>query len=837
MTQIAEGMEVTAHSDLLLEYRRAVTEMMFLERNHVCAVCVANNHCELQDMADELGVTHFDLPRISPKVDIDASHRLFAIDHNRCILCLRCVRVCDEIEGAHTWDVMHRGLETRVQTDMGIPWGESHHLHELRQVRPGLPDRGPVREGPAGRPRQQDQAPVPAVDEGRRRGAWAVSKPRVATVWLDGCSGCHMSLIDLDERLLDIFERADLVYGPLVDFKEYPEDVDVCLVEGAVSSEDDLHKIKLVRERTKTLIAFGDCAVTSNVPGMRNPIGVAPLLDRAYLENVTLNPQLPDAGRAEAPADRAPVHRFVKVDVFLPGCPPSADLIYTLLDDLLSGRVPERRRRPVRALTGARHEPDDHHRSGHPDRGPFQDHDPARRPRRGRRRPLPRHPVPRLRAHHAGPPGPRDARDHGPHLRDLPGQPPGRLGQGRRRHPGRRAAAHRGRTCAGSSTWARSSSRTRCRSSTSRRRTCCSASTPTRPCATSSAWRGRTRSSRRTGSACASGASRSSSGWAASGSTPRGSSRAASRTPLTAEVRDRILAGVPEAIAAVERAIAWYKTDMLRWEEEAATFGNFRSAFMGLVDRQGNVDHYGGWLRVIDADGKFLADRVDPKHFNDYIGEAVEPWSYLKSTYWKAMGYPDGIYRVGPLARLNVAERMGTPRADEELEKFRWRVGRVAGSSFHYHYARLIDTLHAIEKVEELLRGPDILSKHIRSVADINRNEGIGVSEAPRGHADAPLQGGRRRHRGVGEPGHRHRPQQHGHEPGRPPGRPPPRQGRHGSRSRCSTGSRRSSAATTRASSCSTHALGQMAAPDPAAGARRKGPRRAGPVSVPRPPG
>jgi NAD-reducing hydrogenase large subunit len=202
---------------------------------------------------------------------------------------------------------------------------------------------------------------------------------------------------------------------------------------------------------------------------------------------------------------------------------------------------------------------------------------------------------------------------------------------------------------------------------------------------------------------------------------------------LTPEVRDRILAGVPEAIAAVERAIAWYKSDMLRWEEEASTFGNFRSAFMGLVDRQGNVDHYGGWLRVVDADGHFLADKVDPKTFNDYIGEAVEPWSYLKSTYWKPMGYPDGLYRVGPLARLNVAERTGTPRADEELEKFRWRVGRIASSSFHYHYARLIDTLHAIEKIEELLRGPDILSHHVRSEAGINRNEGIGVSEAPRG--------------------------------------------------------------------------------------------------------
>ena len=167
-----------------------------------------------------------------------------------------------------------------------------------------------------------------------------MTKPRVATVWLDGCSGCHMSLIDMDERILDIFERADLVYGPLVDVKDFPENVDVCLVEGAVSSEEDLHKIRLVRERTKTLVSFGDCAVTSNVPGMRNPIGVAPLLDRAYRENVTINPQMPGQVVPALLPTSQPVHKFVDVDVFLPGCPPHADLIYTLLDDLLAGRTP-----------------------------------------------------------------------------------------------------------------------------------------------------------------------------------------------------------------------------------------------------------------------------------------------------------------------------------------------------------------------------------------------------------------------------------------------------------------------------------------------------------------
>jgi len=150
-----------------------------------------------------------------------------------------------------------------------------------------------------------------------------------------------MSFLDLDERLLDIFERADIVYSPIVDVKEYPEDVDVCLVEGAVSSEEDLHKIRLVRERTKTLVAFGDCAVTSNVPGMRNPIGALQLLERAYLENVTENPQVPSRVVPRLLPAAEPVHKYVDVDVFLPGCPPSADLIYTLLDDLLSGRVPD----------------------------------------------------------------------------------------------------------------------------------------------------------------------------------------------------------------------------------------------------------------------------------------------------------------------------------------------------------------------------------------------------------------------------------------------------------------------------------------------------------------
>jgi NAD-reducing hydrogenase small subunit len=150
-----------------------------------------------------------------------------------------------------------------------------------------------------------------------------------------------MSFLDMDERLFEIAGRADIVYSPIVDAKEYPSDVDFCLVEGAVSSEDDLDKIRLVRERTRTLISFGDCAVTANVPALRNPIGVQPLLDRAYVENVTLNPGIPHEVVPTLLPMARPVHRVVKVDIFLPGCPPSADLIYQLLVDVLEGRPPD----------------------------------------------------------------------------------------------------------------------------------------------------------------------------------------------------------------------------------------------------------------------------------------------------------------------------------------------------------------------------------------------------------------------------------------------------------------------------------------------------------------
>ncbi|HEY5913047.1 MAG TPA: oxidoreductase, partial [Verrucomicrobiae bacterium] len=159
---------------------------------------------------------------------------------------------------------------------------------------------------------------------------------RVATVWLGGCSGCHMSFLDLDEFLIDLASKIDLVYSPVIDVKEYPENVDVCLVEGAVCNEDNLEVIRKVRSRTKVLVSFGDCAVTGNVPAIRNQLGLSNsenVLQRAYVEGAQSNPGVPkEPGIVPPLLERVlPVHEAVAVDFFLPGCPPPAERIKTLM--------------------------------------------------------------------------------------------------------------------------------------------------------------------------------------------------------------------------------------------------------------------------------------------------------------------------------------------------------------------------------------------------------------------------------------------------------------------------------------------------------------------------
>ncbi|MGO9087065.1 MAG: oxidoreductase [Terriglobales bacterium] len=168
-----------------------------------------------------------------------------------------------------------------------------------------------------------------------------MKKVKVATVWLDGCSGCHMSLLDMDAAIISLGRKIDIVYGPLVDAQEFPEDVDVTLVEGAVSSQDDLSKLRKIRQRTQVLVSLGDCAVAGNVPAMRNNIPVNKLLQRVYIDGADEKKLIPTDRVPALLRQARPLREFVKVDYWLPGCPPPAKTILGLITDLLEGRKPE----------------------------------------------------------------------------------------------------------------------------------------------------------------------------------------------------------------------------------------------------------------------------------------------------------------------------------------------------------------------------------------------------------------------------------------------------------------------------------------------------------------
>lgn len=178
-----------------------------------------------------------------------------------------------------------------------------------------------------------------------------MTRLKLATIWLGGCSGCHMSFLDLDEWLIDLAAQVDLVYSPFADIKEYPQGVDIVLVEGAIANEDHVKTIQKVRERSHILVSFGDCAVTGNVTALRNPLGIAqPVLERSYVENADTHPQIPhEPGIVPPLIDKViPVHHLVTVDIYMPGCPPSAHRIKAVLEPLLKGEQPQLQGREIK---------------------------------------------------------------------------------------------------------------------------------------------------------------------------------------------------------------------------------------------------------------------------------------------------------------------------------------------------------------------------------------------------------------------------------------------------------------------------------------------------------
>jgi NAD-reducing hydrogenase large subunit len=203
--------------------------------------------------------------------------------------------------------------------------------------------------------------------------------------------------------------------------------------------------------------------------------------------------------------------------------------------------------------------------------------------------------------------------------------------------------------------------------------------------------------------------------------------------PLEPAAREKILAELPAAFDIVRRALALWKGALDRYPDEIESFSNAPTMYLGLVGPDGSLRLYDGNLRWVAADGAIVADQVRPADYAAHIGEAAMSDSYLKAPYYAPLGFPDGIYRVGPLARLNVADRMGTPQADAELTEYRARLGRIVQSGFHYHYARLVEAMYGLERMQQLLEDPAITATHVRARAGVNELEGTGIIEAPRG--------------------------------------------------------------------------------------------------------
>jgi NAD-reducing hydrogenase large subunit len=204
-------------------------------------------------------------------------------------------------------------------------------------------------------------------------------------------------------------------------------------------------------------------------------------------------------------------------------------------------------------------------------------------------------------------------------------------------------------------------------------------------------------------------------------------------TPLGGAARDRILSELPGAKAIADRTLRFFKGALDNYKEEIEFFGSAPTMYAGMVDRKGNLQLYDGDLRFRSSTGEIVEDHIPADDYAQWIGEASLRESYLKAPYFKPQGFPTGVYRVGALGRLNAADQCGTPNADVEFREFHQRFGAVAHSAFLYHYARLIEIVYALERIEGLLADPQILETHVRATAGVNALEGVGMIEAPRG--------------------------------------------------------------------------------------------------------
>lgn len=350
-TPAVDGQVIESNTEELNSERRALTQMLFAEGNHHCPSCETSGDCELQNMAYRMGMTALIFPNFHPGRETDASHPDLIINRDRCIYCELCVRASRDSDGKEIFAITGRAENKAlaINSDSGLLKDSGITVDDAAA------DVCPVgciikkREGfrkPIGQ-RDYDARPM---HHNRLRSDYSgvfekieERKLTVATCSLAGCFGCHMSFLDIDERIVDLIEHVEFDRSPINDLKRCSEHVDIGLIEGGVCNTENIETLREFRKSCKLLVAVGACAISGGVPALRNNVDVRELLEESYINGVGVdNPQIPTDPELPHILEKvSPIHEVVKVDFFLPGCPPPADAFWQILTDILAGRSPD----------------------------------------------------------------------------------------------------------------------------------------------------------------------------------------------------------------------------------------------------------------------------------------------------------------------------------------------------------------------------------------------------------------------------------------------------------------------------------------------------------------
>ena len=344
--KVSEGLRVQVNTPDLIENRKAILELIFAEGNHFCPACEKSGDCDLQHLAYESGITYSRFPHTFVDRIVDFKPERLVIDHNRCILCKRCVEEFVTDSGKKVFSYHRRGGRTEVNVDYELEAEMSDkELTRAMRLCPvgaillrGKSESRPFGDRKYDKPERQEAIPLTTPVE---KPVVPAKKKVVATASLAGCFGCHMSMLDIDLGLLDLIELVSFDKSPLTDIKRFSRHVDIGLIEGGCCNSENIENLEYFREHCDILVSVGECAIWGGLPAMRNTISLEACLEEAYLHSpVTRNAQhiIPNHEDIPKILDRVyPCHEVVKIDYHIPGCPPSAQHIWKVVQNILFG--------------------------------------------------------------------------------------------------------------------------------------------------------------------------------------------------------------------------------------------------------------------------------------------------------------------------------------------------------------------------------------------------------------------------------------------------------------------------------------------------------------------